>query len=247
MTRILGVIPARMGASRFPGKPLAPIHGRPMLEHVYRRSAACPLLDEVVIATCDDEVARAATGFSARVIMTSARHERASDRVAEAAADDPAAIVVMIQGDEPMIAPGMIAAAVTPLVSDPSLACTNLAAEIESEAELLDPNTIKVVMAADDRALYFSRQPVPTCSAAGFRRGEWFKQVCVIPFRHDALDRFGRLPQGRLERAESIDMLRFLEHGMPVQMVRTTVRTHAVDTEADLQLVERLMAEGMAR
>ena len=135
MTRILGVIPARMGASRFPGKPLAPIHGRPMLEHVYRRSAACPLLDEVVIATCDDEVAHAATGFGARVIMTSARHERASDRVAEAAADDPAAIVVMIQGDEPMIAPGMIAAAVTPLVSDPSLACTNLAAEIESEAD----------------------------------------------------------------------------------------------------------------
>ncbi len=101
VSRILGVIPARMGSSRFPGKPLAPLHGRPMIEHVFRGTAACPLLDEVVIATCDDEIAQAAAAFGARAVMTSAGHERATDRVAEVSASDTADIVVMVQGDEP--------------------------------------------------------------------------------------------------------------------------------------------------
>ena len=239
--RILGVVPARMAASRFPGKPLAPLCGRPMIEHVYRRAAACPLLDEVVIATCDEVVAEAARRFGARAVMTAAAHERASDRVAEAAEGDEAAIIVMIQGDEPMIEPSMIAAAIEPLRADRSIACANLAAEIGTEAELLDPNTIKVVMDAGQRALYFSRQPVPTRSEPAFAPGPWFKQVCVIPFRREALESFRRLPQGPLERAESVDMLRFLEHGIAVQMVRTETATHAVDTPEDLRLVERLM------
>lgn len=244
MTRMIGIVPARMGSSRFPGKPLAPIHGRPMLEHVYRRSAACARLAVVVVATCDGEIAEAAAGFGAPVIMTSSGHERATDRVAEAATGDPAEIVVMIQGDEPMVAPEMIATAIEPLLGNPGVACTNLVAEIESEAELIDPNVIKVVMAADGHALYLSRQPVPTRAGRGFKRGEFFKQVCVIAFRHAALERFARLPQGRLERAESIDVLRFLEHGLPVLMVPTAVRTHAVDTAADLEIVARLMAKG---
>lgn len=243
MTRIVGVVPARMAASRFPGKPLVTIHGRSMLEHVYRRAAACAELAEVVVATCDDAIAEAAAGFGARVIMTSAAHQTATDRVAEAAADDPAEIVVMIQGDEPMITPAMIAAAVEPLLGDPALACTDLTAAIASEEELLDPNTIKVVMAADGRAQNLSRQPLPPLTGDGFRPGESFKQVCVIAFRHAALNRFSRLARGRLERVESIDMLRFLEHGIPVLMVPTAVRTHAVDTIADLEIVLRLMAE----
>ena len=130
MTRIIGVIPARMGSTRFPGKPLAKIRGLTMLEHVYRRSRACALLDEVIIATCDHAIARAADSFGARVAMTSASHDRASDRVAEATAREPADIIVMIQGDEPLIRPEMIESAVTAMLRDPSVGCVNLASII---------------------------------------------------------------------------------------------------------------------
>jgi 3-deoxy-manno-octulosonate cytidylyltransferase (CMP-KDO synthetase) len=242
MSRVLAVIPARMGSSRFPGKPLALLHGRPMIEHVYRGTAACALLDEVVIATCDEEIAAAASAFGARAVMTSPSHERASDRVAEVASRCEADVVVMIQGDEPMVAVAMIEAAVTPLIADPEVACTNLVAPIRTEAELRDRNTIKVVMAAGGQALYFSREPIPTLNQKRFGPEGWFKQVCVIGFRGAALARFAALPQGPLERVESVDMLRFLENGVAVHMVPTTIETHAVDTPDDLSRVEALMA-----
>jgi 3-deoxy-manno-octulosonate cytidylyltransferase (CMP-KDO synthetase) len=236
-----------MGSSRFPGKPLASLCGRPMIEYVYRSAAACAELDDVVVATCDNEIARAAERFGARVVMTSALHERASDRVAEAAGNDSADIVVMIQGDEPMIRPEMISAAVAPLLADRSVVCTNLAADIRSEEELVDPNTIKIVLARDGRALYFSRQAIPTRVNGTFDSGEWLKQVCVIAFGHDGLRKFRTLQPGRLEKAESIDMLRFLEHGVPVHVVRTEFLTYAVDTPKDLALVERLLGEERGR
>jgi 3-deoxy-manno-octulosonate cytidylyltransferase (CMP-KDO synthetase) len=240
--RIIGVIPARMAASRFPGKPLALLHGRPMLEHVFRRTAACHLLDEVVIATCDEEIVCAAQRFGARAVMTSSSHERASDRVAEAVETAAADIVVMVQGDEPMIQPSMIDAVVASLIEDPSLGCANLAAPIRSEREFADPNTIKVVRGLDGRALYFSRAPIPAETGAAVSFAHRLKQVCVIPFRRDALRRFTELPRGPLEQAESIDMLRFLENGMRVQLVSTTVETHAVDTPDDLARVAAVMA-----
>jgi 3-deoxy-manno-octulosonate cytidylyltransferase (CMP-KDO synthetase) len=233
MVRVVGVIPARMGASRFPGKPLALLCGQPMLQHVYSRTAACSLLDEVFIATCDDVIAHQAAAFGAKAIMTSPAHQRASDRVAEAVANDPADIVVMIQGDEPMIRPEMITAAVEPMLKDP---------HIKSEEELCSPNTIKAVIASSGDALYFSRSVVPTLGGRRFTAGAWFKQVCVIPFRRHALDKFASLPPGPLEIAESIDMLRFLENGIAVRMVHTDIETHAVDTPADLALVAALMA-----
>ena len=212
-----------------------------MLEHVYRRTAACPMLDDVVIATCDEAIAEAAAGFGARATMTSATHERASDRVAEACAGDSADIVVMVQGDEPLIRPHMIAAAVQPLLQNPAVACVNLAAPIRSEAELSDPNTIKTVFAHNGDALYFSRSPIPSPHPSGFAAGTWFKQVCVIPFRREALRRFSTLSPGPLEIAESIDMLRFLEHGLSVRLVRTDIPVQSVDAPGDLALVESLM------
>jgi 3-deoxy-manno-octulosonate cytidylyltransferase (CMP-KDO synthetase) len=242
MSRVLAVIPARMGSSRFPGKPLAQLQGRPMIEHVYRGTSACTLLDEVVIATCDREIHAAASAFGARAVMTSPSHERASDRVAEVASRCDADVVVMIQGDEPMVQAAMIEAAVGPLLSDPAVNCTNLVAPIRTEAELRDPNTIKVVMAAGGQALYFSREPIPALHQKRFEPGGWSKQVCVIGFRRAALARFAALPQGPLERAESVDMLRFLENGLAVHMVPTTLETHAVDTPEDLSRVEALMA-----
>jgi 3-deoxy-manno-octulosonate cytidylyltransferase (CMP-KDO synthetase) len=231
-----------MASSRFPGKPLARLHGLPMIEHVFRRVKLCSQLDEVYVATCDEEIRDVAEGFGANVIMTSAAHERATDRVAEAVKHFPADIIVMIQGDEPMITPEMIQTALDPFQSDASTCCVNLIHPITSQQEFVDPNTIKVVADLNGNALYFSRSPIPH---GNFEQTTMkiFKQVCVIPFTRQCLEDFSRLPSTPLERAESIDMLRLLEHGRSVRLVETLVATHAVDTPADLQLVETLMKD----
>ena len=242
MERVMAVIPARMGSTRFPGKPLAPLLGRPMIEHVYCRTAGSPRVHEVVVATCDNEIRRAVEAFGGRAIMTSPSHERASDRVAEAVAGERADIVVMVQGDEPMIRPDMISDAVAAMLADATLDCVNLTAPIHTKEEVLDPNTIKVVIGRNGDALFFSREPIPTMRNQPFADGGWQKQVCVIPFRRAALERFAALQPTPLEIAESIDMLRFLEHGVAVRMVPTRTDSHAVDTPADLRLVESLMA-----
>jgi len=240
MDHVVAVIPARMASSRFPGKPIAPLHRLPMIEHVFRRVKLCSQLDEVYIATCDDEIRDVAEGFGARVIMTSAAHQRATDRVAEAAKQLAAEIIVMVQGDEPMITPQMIDTAVDSLRSDSSTSCVNLVYRIDSERDFIDRNTIKIVADLNGNALYFSRSPIPNVHFDQ-PTAKVFKQVCVISFRCDGLREFARLPPTPLERAESIDMLRFLEHGRSVRLVETGVATHSVDTPADLRLVERLM------
>lgn len=257
-SRIVAIIPARMGSSRFPGKPLATLLGRSMLEHVVRRAELCAALDGVYVATCDDAIRTAVERFGGRVLMTSPAHERASDRVAEAAdaltaelQPDllPADIVVMIQGDEPMITPAMIEAAIAPLLHDESVKCVNLARRIINNDDYFDRNTIKVVMNSRQDALYFSRAPIPAIDLARAAANTSdalppvFKQVCVIPFRRDFLREFARLQPTPLEQAESIDMLRVLEHGGQVRLVETTVDSHAVDTPADLHLVENLMKD----
>jgi len=242
MDRIVAVIPARMASSRFPGKPLAPLHGQPMIEHVFRRVKLCSELDDVYVATCDEEIRDAAEGFGAKVIMTSAAHERATDRVAEASEHFAADTIVMIQGDEPMITPEMIQTALDPFRSDASISCVNLVHRITTQQELIDPNTIKVVADLNGNALYFSRSPIPHVNLEHTTMPV-FKQVCVIPFTRQCLQEFSRLPPGPLERAESIDILRLLEHGRSVRLVETEVATHSVDTPADLQLVETMMKQ----
>jgi len=239
--RIIAIIPARLGSVRFPGKPLAPLLGRPMIEHVFWRTSMCGEVGDVYVATCDEEIKEAVTRFGGRVIMTSPAHERASDRVAEAAERIPADIVVMVQGDEPMVTPEMISAAVAPMLVDRSIECVNLAHRITNRDEYLDPNTIKVVMNAANEALYFSRAPIPAIDNAHLDRVSVFKQVCVIPFRREFLREFAQLAPTRLEQAESIDMLRVIEHGRRVRMVEVEIETHAVDTPADLRFVESSM------
>jgi len=244
--KIVAVIPARMGSSRFPGKPLAPILGRPMIQWVYEGSLGCPRLSEVYIATCDVEIRDAARSFGAPVVMTSERHERASDRVAEVAEHLDADVVVMVQGDEPMVVPEMVTLATEPFAT-PGVLCTNLASVIESEEEFHDRNTIKVVFNQKGEALYFSREPVPTCTRGKFRSGVAYRQVCVIGFRRQFLVRYTTLEPTDYEKLESIDMLRILEHGYPVHIVRTSHRSHPVDTESDLKGVERLLVEAKTR
>lgn len=239
--KIVAVIPARMGSSRFPGKPLAEICGLPMIKHVVRRALMCERLDAVYVATCDEEIKRTVESFGGAVIMTSNAHERASDRVAEAAESLDADIVVMIQGDEPMITPEIIDDAIAPMLEDSSIECVNLTRRIETSEEFTNRNTIKVVMNRHGDALYFSRSPVPALDFDAARRAPVFKQVCVIPFRRDSLRKFAALAPTPLEQIESIDMLRVLEHGGRIRLIETDADTHAVDTPNDLLLVERLM------
>ena len=245
--KTIAVIPARMGSSRFPGKPIANLLGRTMLEHVYKRVALSKALDATYIATCDDEIRRAAENFGAPVIMTADTHERASDRVAEAVAEIDAELIVMVQGDEPMTHPEMIDAAVEPFRHDPELGCVNLMRSIDNKGDFYDFNTIKVVTDRRGDALFMSRQPIPTVPASALSAGSdfphtlAFKQVCIIPFRRKTLLEFSRLPSTPLEKLESVDMLRLLEHGYRVKMVETRFNTQAVDTQADLERVARLM------
>jgi 3-deoxy-manno-octulosonate cytidylyltransferase (CMP-KDO synthetase) len=241
MTRIVAFIPARMGSSRFPGKPLAPILGKPMIEHVYRRVALCGQLDAVYIATCDEEIRQAAEKFGAPVIMTSDTHERASDRVAEAAQTVEVDIVVMVQGDEPMIYPDMIDAAVAPFLQDDGVGCVNLSRRIESRQEYENPNTIKVLVNRQDHAMYMTRAPVPTLTGGGLTDTIAQKQVCVIAFTRSELLLYTRLSPTPLEQYESVDMLRLMEHGRTVLMVPTDRDTVAVDCPADVACVEALL------
>ena len=241
---IVAIIPARMGSSRFPGKPLAQIMGRPMIEHVYRRTILCKALNDVIVATCDEEIFQSVEAFGGKAIMTSSSHERASDRVAEAAADLDCDVVVMVQGDEPMTHPQMIEESLRPFLGgDEEAACVNLTTRITSIEEFEDRNTIKVVMDRDGFALYMSREPIPTRKIHDFGKIKAFKQVCIIPFTVAALKEFGQLAPTPLEVAESVDMMRFIEHGRTIQMVETTFSTHAVDTPQDLKKVEELLSK----
>ena len=248
--KVLAIIPARMGSSRFPGKPMAPLLGKPMIGHVYERVRRADSLNHVIVATCDAEIRDYIASIGGDAVMTDSSHERASDRCAEALLATERArgtrydLVVMVQGDEPMTHPQMIDEAVAPFRTQPDLKIVNLMATIDTVEELEDRNCIKVVCDARNDALYFSREPIPHRLRA--KDVPMFKQVCIIPFRRDYLLEYASLAPTPLEIAESVDMLRVLEHGDRVRMVRTGHRSYAVDTPADLQKVEALMARADA-
>ena len=241
---ILALIPARMGSSRFPGKPMAKILGKPMIGHVYENVIKCDLLIKTVVATCDKEIADYILSIGGQAVMTSDKHERASDRCAEALAyleqQDSIKydIVVMVQGDEPMTHPDMITEAVTPMLSNEEIIVTNLLGDIKTEEEFEDRNCIKVACDLDSNALFFSREPIPTRK---FGNVTMKKQVCVIPFTRDFLLEYTELAPTPIEIAESVDMMRILEHGKKVKMVQTKFQTNPVDTPDDLFHVEELM------
>jgi 3-deoxy-manno-octulosonate cytidylyltransferase (CMP-KDO synthetase) len=230
-----------MGSSRFPGKPLAMICGKPMIEHVYKRSALCQALTTLAVATPDEEIARAVQGFGGEVLMTSVAHQRATDRVAEAARTTGGDVVIVIQGDEPVVHPEMIQIAVKPVVEDACILCSNVVQRINSIEEFENRNTIKVTMDNNKNALYFSREPIPNQNRMGFEKIRTYKQVCIIPFRRENLFKFLELKPTALEEAESIDMLRILEHGFKVRLVETEYRTLSVDVPEEIPPVERAM------
>jgi len=243
---IIGIIPARMASTRFPGKPMAKISGIPMIGHVFHRCKMSNILNEVYVATCDQEIESYIQSIEGQAIMTADTHERASDRTAEALliiekqTGQNIDIVVMLQGDEPMIVPKMIDLAVQPLIDDSKVKVSNLMAELKSQDEWDDPNEVKVVVDNGNNALYFSRESIPskkkyTGSITAY------KQVCVIGFKRDMLLQYTILDPTPLEEIESVDMNRLLEHGYKVKMVKTTYQTFAVDTIVDLENVQEKM------
>lgn len=242
MNSIVCIIPARMASTRFPGKPLVPILGLPMIEHVRRRVAMCRQVRDVIVATCDEAIKHTVQKAGGRVIMTAGTHERCTDRVAEAAAGLDAEVVVNVQGDEPLILPSMIEEVIQPLLEDPSLPAANLVTRIVDPGEFQDPNAPKVVTNLAGDLLYISRAPIPSQTMA--RTGECvkLKQSGIIAFRSDFLQTFTRLEPTPLESVESVDMMRAVEHGYRVRMVETKHRTIGVDIPADIGRVERILA-----
>jgi len=244
--RIVAVIPARMASSRFPNKPMAMIHGMPMIGHCYCRVSQCSLLDDTYVATCDELIHDYILSIGGKSIMTSNSHQRASDRAAEAMLKIEDAdgrkidILVMVQGDEPMDTPEMISQAVNPMLKDESINIVNLMGPTEDLSEFEDPNTVKVVVGGDSKALYFSREPIPT-RKKGVENVPMMKQICIIPFKRDYLIQFNNTDETSLELIESVDMLRVLENGGDVHMVLTEYPSVSVDTEEDLSRVVKLM------
>ena len=234
---VLGIIPARYAAQRFPGKPLAKIADKPMLQHVWERASQSRYLREVIIATDDERIASAARAFGAPARMTRGDHQSGTDRAAEVAAGTKADVIVNIQGDEPLIDPSAIDAALLCLLDDPNCGMATLKKKIWLEADINNPNVVKVVTDHHGFALYFSRSAIP------HRRGEGavhFKHIGLYVYRRDVLLGYPALKPGMLERAEKLEQLRALENGIPIRVAETDYDSVGVDTPEDLEAVERL-------
>lgn len=237
---IVGIIPVRMASTRFPGKPLAKICGLAMVEHIRRRVGLCKLLSRVIVATCDEEIKGLVEGFGGEAVMTSNTHERCTERVAEAAKDLDADIIVNIQGDEPLVTPRMITQVLGPMLEDKACGCVNLICPIDDEEEFESPNSVKTVVDQKGKVLYFSREPIPSRKKTKepFAR---YRQLGVIAFTKPVLFQYVAMPQTPLEKIESIDMMRLLENGYAVRAAVTDEPLYGVDTPLELKRVEELM------
>ena len=239
MPDVIAIIPARYESSRFPGKPLALIHGKPMFWHVMRRAGLCPLVHTVALATDDERILRAAAELGMRALMTSPDHASGTDRVLEAArllGAAPDSIIVNVQGDEPALDPEMLTELVRPF-DDPSVQVTTLGHHITVE-EAQSPDRVKIVRAADGRALYFSRAPVPFGRDAA---PQYLGHIGLYGLRMRILEKFSALGESPLERLEKLEQLRLLEAGIPIHVALTRHKSHGVDRPEDLQTVSALM------
>jgi 3-deoxy-manno-octulosonate cytidylyltransferase (CMP-KDO synthetase) len=243
--KILGVIPARYASSRFPGKVLARVDSRTMLECVFERVSMARYLGSVIIATDDAGIYQEARRFGARVMMTREDHVSGTDRVAEvASAFEDVELVVNIQGDEPLIDPNAIDAAILPLLEERAIPMGTLKKKIEDPREISDPNVVKVVTDRFENAIYFSRSTIPCARDAG--SFTHFKHIGLYVYRRDFLLRYSTLPPGLLEQAERLEQLRARENGFKIRVVETDYESFGVDTPEDLERVQQLIRAGNA-
>jgi 3-deoxy-manno-octulosonate cytidylyltransferase (CMP-KDO synthetase) len=247
MHRVVAIIPARYNATRFPGKPLALLKGKPVIQHVYEQTTRANLVNSVIVATDDQRIFDAVMNFQGRAVMTSGNHESGTDRIAEAAAHIECDYVINVQGDEPFIEPEMIDDVVNLLYNDDRVAISTLAKKVSDREEIISPHVVKVVMDDEGFALYFSRAPIP------YHRDEWkdlnnilfneqattvFKHVGIYGYRKEALIQFSSLKQCRTEKIEKLEQLRALTAGMKIKVKETTFDTFGIDTKEDLRKAE---------
>jgi 3-deoxy-manno-octulosonate cytidylyltransferase (CMP-KDO synthetase) len=243
--KIICIIPARYKSTRFPGKPLAPIAGSPMIEWVYRRAVAPAVFDDVIVATDDDRIVQAVHNFGGIAELTPADLPSGTDRVAFIAQKKKADVVVNLQGDEPLIAPGLLRIICTPY-SDPDVVMTTAVKRISSLEELTDPNLVRVAIDRNGDALYFTRAAIPYCRDEPdlhkwLDRFTYFKHIGLYTYRRTFLLRLSELPQGQLEIVEKLEQLRVLENGYKIRTVPTEYDSISVDTPDDLLLVEKFI------
>ncbi len=242
---VIGIVPARLDATRFPNKPMALIHGLPMVEHCYHRTRLASGIAVAYVATCDDEIADHIRRIGGIPIMTATTHTRATTRTAEAlqhvevATGERVDVVVMVQGDEPLIPPETIAETLRHF-GDPTVEIVNIMSRLRTNEQFVDRNNVKVVVNQNNDALYFSREAIPS-PWRGLDGVPMYMQTGIIAFRRDALLRFNGMPETRLEQIESVDMNRVLETGGRIRMVLTEAITIGVDTPQELKDAEALL------
>ena len=257
MLNVWAVIPARYASSRLPGKPLVPLAGKPMIQHVWERVRRAQKVSRVLVATDDERIRRAVTEFGGEAVMTRAEHRSGTERLAEVAASaagSGAEIFVNVQGDEPLMEPAAVDAAVAILLEDSSVEVATLAVPIATPADVMDPNVVKVVLDFEGNALYFSRAPIPwirdTADGAGFSPpagSTHHKHLGLYVFRRQAMLEFPTFPQGELEKLEQLEQLRWLENGYKIRVVETTHDSVSVDVPEDVARVEKLLQLQEAR
>lgn len=243
---VIGVIPARYSSTRFKGKVLADIMGKPMLQHVWERAKASRILDDLIIA-CDDEIIqKAAIEFGAKTVMTSKEHTCGTDRISEVVNPLDVKVVVNIQGDEPLINPMMIDSVARALLGDSSLSMATIMKKIEDPAEITDPNVVKVVVGKNNLALYFSRAPIPYLAPnAEIKETTYYKHIGLYGYTKDFLFTYKNLPVSNLERTEKLEQLRVLAEGFKIKVIETKFDTISVDTPEDLERLKVLLQKGI--
>jgi len=238
MPKLIGVIPARYKSSRFPGKPLADINGKPMVWWVFKNVIQVEELSKVYVATDDDRIKDACIKYDMPFIMTSDQHPTGTDRIAEVAQNLDADFYINIQGDEPLISSMIIKKALQPIYDEEEFDVINLMSEITDTSDLINSTIPKVVVNNKNEAIFFSRSGIPFPKN---KRPRYYKQVCVYVFSKNALRQFSTLARGPIEQAEDIEILRFLENRMVVKMIEVEESTVAVDTPSDLEVVRSLI------
>jgi 3-deoxy-manno-octulosonate cytidylyltransferase (CMP-KDO synthetase) len=235
---VIGVIPARYSSTRFDGKVLADILGKPMIQHVWERARQAKVLDDLIIACDDDRVFETAKGFGARVVRTAKAHTCGTDRIVEIVNPIDVKIVVNIQADEPLIDPMMIDMAARSLLDDPEVSMATLMKKIENTAEIHDPNVVKVVVDRNNFALYFSRAAIPHYAQnSEVKTLLYYKHIGLYSYTKDFLFTYRNLPVSSLEKIEKLEQLRVLQEGYRIKVVETKAETIGVDTPDDLEKV----------
>jgi len=246
--KAVGIIPARYGSTRFEGKPLADLCGKPVIQRVYESAARARLLEKVIVATDDRRIFQCVRGFGGDAVMTGTRHRSGTDRIIEASKGIRADIIVNIQGDEPFVQPRLIDAVVRPFAGEKGLCVSTAAVRLRGEKEINNPNNVKVVCDGAGYALYFSRCPIPCLrDAAGRQQARYYKHIGIYAYRRSFLRIFSTLPYSMLEATEKLEQLRVLEAGYKIRVVETAYHSIGIDTKEDLAQARKLLRVKTAR